>query len=344
MTPRPRSIIATAVAIIAACRVEPAPGTPFTAPDDTDATSDPAPPDGPNGDRGGTTGSPAPAHGGAASPPPSAGNGSAGAEPDPPPDACDAQPVALDEIRSGIVLPSVPVTLVATATSQKFLVSQTDAGSCLWGVFVGDHPADGEPRGVLVISYGDESLGDAPCEPGTDAIPDDIAPGDSVRVIGRASSFAPSSCDGIVAAPQMIADARCPLEHLEHLDEIEPLTLPFDVADELARGSDPEVVRRFAGGLVRLENVSALLNDSGDGAVRPYGVVALAETELEVHADIEYGDLSAGGPRDASKSLDVPFPAEFRSITGLVYLDYCTYALAPRSRCGDLDPPSRGCP
>ena len=122
------------------------------------------------------------------------------------------------------------------------------------------------------------------------------------------------------------------------------MTLSFDLADELARGADPELVRRFAGGLVRVENVSALPNETGDGAVRPYGVVALAETELEIHADIEYGDLSAGGPRDASKSLDVPYPAEFRSITGLVYLDFCTYALAPRSRCRDLDPPSSGCP
>jgi hypothetical protein len=349
MRPRPRSsiatLIATAVAILAGCRVDPSTGTPFTTDDDVDEPPTVAPPDEPSAERGGAAGTTSSSNGGGNdSPAPGADNGAGGGVSDPPPGACDAQSVVLDELRAGIVLPSVPVVLVATATSQKFLVSQTDAGSCLWGVFVGDSPAAGEPRGVLVISYGDESLGDAPCEPGTDAIPDDIAPGDSVRVIGRSSSFVPSSCDGIVPAPQVIADARCPFERLDRVAEVEPLTLPFDVADDLARGADPELVRRFAGGLVRLENVSALPNESGDGAVRPYGVVALAETELEIHADIEYGDLSAGGPRDATKSLDVPYPAEFRSITGLIYLDYCTYALAPRHRCGDFNPPTSACP
>jgi hypothetical protein len=339
---RTRSCIVIAFAVVSACRVDPTPGVPFGAPDGEQTTV--APPDEPSGDRGGTAGATGSERGGASTSPASAGDGAGGADAEPPAGGCDAQGVLLDEIRSGIVLSSVRVALVATATSQKFLVSVTEAGSCLWGVFLGDAASAGEPRGVLVVSYGNEAPGDERCAAGTDAIRDDIAPGDSVRVVGRASSFVPSSCDGVVAAPQMIADARCPFERIGQAGEIEPVTLSFDVADELARGKDPELVRRFAGGLVRLENVSALPNETGDGAVRPYGVVALAETELEVHADIEYGDLSAGGPRDASKSLDVPFPAEFFSITGLVYLDYCTFALAPRRRCGDFDPPSRGCP
>ena len=339
---RTRLRIAAAFTIASACRVEPTPGVPFGAPDEDEATV--APPEEPSGGRGGTPGATGATRGGSSSSPANAGDGAGGADMEPPAGGCDAQAVLLDEIRSGIVLPSVPVALVATATSQKFLVSETEAGSCLWGVFVGDVASAGEPRGVLVVSYGDEAPGDELCAAGTDAIVDDIAPGDSVRVVGRASSYVPSSCDGIIAAPQMIADARCPFERIERKSEIEPVTLSFEMADELARGKDPMLVRRFAGGLVRLENVSALPNETGDGAVRAYGVVALAETELEVHADIEYGDLSAGGPRDASKSLDVPFPAEFFSITGLVYLDYCTFALAPRRRCGDFDPPGGACP
>jgi hypothetical protein len=338
---RSLSSIATPLAVVCACRVEPTPGLPFSAPEDDEPTV--AQPDEPSVGRGGTEGATG-GRGETPSSPPSADAGGAGAEKEPPAGDCDAQDVLLDEIRAGIVLPSVPVALVATATSQKFLVSETDAGSCLWGVFVGGDAIAGEPRGVLVVSYGAEAPGDERCAAGTDAITDDIEPGDSVRVVGRASSFVPSSCTGIVAAPQLIADARCPFERVGRANEVEPVTLPFDVADELARGGDPELVRRFAGGLVRLANVSALPNETGDGAVRPYGVLALAETELEVHADIEYGDLSAGGPRDASKSLDISFPAEFRSITGLVYLDYCTFALAPRRRCGDFDPPTSACP
>jgi len=277
-------------------------------------------------------------------PPASAGDGAGGGDDEPPPGGCDALSVELDEVRAGVVLSGVTVSLVATATSQKFLVSETQSGSCLWGIFVGDEPVDGEPRGVLVVSYGNEAPGDERCESGTDAITDDLVPGDSLRIVGRASSFAPASCDDTVPAPQMIADARCPFERLERTTPPEPVPLPLDVADELARGGDPELVRRWAGGLVRIENVSALPNETGDGAVRPYGVVALAETELEVHADIEYGDSSAGGPRDPSKGLDFPYPTDFRSVTGLVYLDYCDYALAPRRRCEDFDPPSSGCP
>jgi hypothetical protein len=33
----------------------------------------------------------------------------------------------------------------------------------------------------------------------------------------------------------------------------------------------------------------------------------------------------------------------FDSIVGVSHLDYCTWALQPRSRCTDFDPPSMGC-
>ena len=323
--------------LISACRLEPSPGVPFETPVDSDEPGAAVPPQWPDGG-GGSSGT-----GGSGSPPTS-GTGESAEDADPPAGTCDAEDVLLDEIRTDLVLPGVSVALVATATSQKFLVSESEAGRCLWGAFVGDEPALGEPRGVFVVSYGSDAPNDASCAPGTDAIPDDLAPGDVVRVVARASSFAPASCDGIVAAPQMIADARCPLEPLERTAPLEPFRLSFDLADELARGSDPALVRRFAGGLVRLEDVNALPNDSGDGAVRPYGVIAFAETNFEAHGDLEFGDLSAGGPRDASKGFAFAYPTAFRSVTGLVYLDYCSYALAPRRRCEDFDPKSLGCP
>jgi len=95
---------------------------------------------------------------------------------------------------------------------------------------------------------------------------------------------------------------------------------------------------------VRLEHVSAALPAGGNGAVAPYGVVTLKETALELHNDLEYGDLSLAGPGDAAKSLALPYPTTFTSLTGLIYLDYCTWSLTPRSRCTDLDPPSQNCP
>lgn len=326
------------VLLSSACRIEPLGGRPFNGSEPNDETPASGGASSPGGGGGTLAGSRTLPEAGVS------GLGAGGADDEPPRGACDAQSVELDEIRSGAVISSVAVTLVATATSQKYLVSQTSSGSCLWGAFVGDEAAAEEPRGVLVVSYGPEATGDERCAPGGDALPDALEPGDRLRVVGRASSFAPSTCGGTVAAPQLIADARCAVELLGHAEPPEPIALPRGVANALARGDDPELVRRWAGGLVRLEDVSALPNEGGDGAVRPYGVVALAETELEVHADIEYGDLSAGGPRDPSKGLDFPYPTTFRSVTGLVLLDYCDYALAPRSRCLDFDPPSVGCP
>ena len=334
---RQRIAVLTLVAL-SSCRIDPVPGPPFQG---SNATEDPDPTDPSSG--GGGTSTPGPGGSAAVAPPDSRG-GAGGSDEEPTPEACDAEDVTLDEVRSGVVLPSARVALLATATSQKFLVSESEAGSCLWGAFVGGEPNGGEPRGVLVVSYGDEAPGDARCESGTDAIADALEPGDVVRMVGRASSFAPSSCAGVPPAAQFVADARCPIDIRGQVAPLEPVTLTLDVATELARGSDAELAGRWAGGLVRIENVSALPNESGAGAVRPYGVVALAETDLEVHADIEYGDLSGNGPRDAAKGLDFRYPTEFRSVTGLVFLDYCQYALAPRRRCEDFDPPSLDCP
>jgi hypothetical protein len=329
------------VPLLLACRVDPLGGRPFAG---SEESGEPPASGGGSSSRGGSAGGGALGGDGPRSDGGLSGVGPGGAGDGPAPGACDAQSVTLDEIRSGEVLPSVTVTVVATATSQKYLVSQSQSGSCLWGAFVGDTPAFGEPRGLLVVSYGPEAPGDERCAPGGDALPDTLAPGDRVLVVGRASNFAPTACEGTIAAPQILADARCPVERLEHARPLEPVALPLDVANALGNGNDAELVRRWAGGLVRLEAVNALPNESGNGAVRPYGVVALAETELEVHADIEYGDLSGAGPRDSSKGLDFPYPTAFRSVTGLVLLDYCDYALAPRSRCRDFDPPSLGCP
>ena len=255
---------------------------------------------------------------------------------------CDAQTVSFDEIRSGAVRSNVEVRVDATATSQKFLLSHAHSGSCLFGAFVGvEADADG-PRGLLVVSYGDDAADGEACPPGTDAIPADLAPGDSVRTVGYLGSYAPSGCSATPSA-QLMVDRACPLARSGRRTSPEPSALTLDDADALGRGTDGERVRRFAGGLVRLENVSAQRADDGTGSVGPYGVIALNETTLEIHNDIEYGDLTLGGPSDAQKSLVFAYPTDFASVVGLVYLDYCTWSLAPRSRCDDIVPPSTNC-
>jgi hypothetical protein len=232
----------------------------------------------------------------------------------------------------------------AVATSQKYLVSHAQSGRCLFGAFVGDEPAADGPRGVLFVSYGADAPENQPCEPGHDALPDDLAPGDAVSGVGYFTTYAPSTCGSVTAAPQLMLEGECALSRNGRRVLPAPFVLSPDQATRLASGTDAAFVRRFAGGLVRLEGVSSIRPDEGAGSVGAYGVVRFAETTLELHNDLEYGDLTLGGPGDGAKSLVFPYPARFDSVTGLVYLDYCTWALAPRSRCGDLDPASDNCP
>lgn len=256
---------------------------------------------------------------------------------------CDAQSVSFDEIQAGAVRSDVKVRLEATTTSQKFLVSHAHSGSCLFGVFAGSSPAPDGPRGILVVSYGTDAPAGEPCPTGTDAIPDALTPGDAIAAVGYLDDYAPSGCSA-VGSPQLLVDAACSLGGTTHRAVPDPYDLSIAEADALARGTDATLLRRFAGGLVRLRNVDAAEPADGTGSVGPYGVIQLEQTKLELHDDLEYGDLSLGGPGDAAKSLVFAYPTRFGSVTGLVYLDYCTWSLAPRRRCVDLSPPSANCP
>jgi hypothetical protein len=257
---------------------------------------------------------------------------------------CDAQALSLDEIVAGEVRDNVKVSVTAVATSQKFLVSHAHSGSCLFGAFIGIEPDADGPRGLLVVSYGSAAPDNEPCAPGHDALPDDIAPGDAVTASGYFSTYVPSTCTGVTPSPQLMVEAECPVLRSGRRMQPAPFDLTPARASAIARGTDAALGRRFAGGLVRLTQLTALPAEDGAGSVGAYGVVRFAETELELHNDLEYGDLSGAGPGDAQKSLAYAYPLTFAAVTGLVYLDYCTWAVAPRSRCRDLDPPSAGCP
>jgi hypothetical protein len=175
-------------------------------------------------------------------------------------------------------------------------------------------------------------------------MPDDLAPGDRIAVAGRYSTYVPSSCDNVAPSPQLLVDASCPLLVSSRDAPLDAVPLPYDVADVVALGSDEGLLRRFAGGLIRLDGVSALPASEGYGVVGPYGVVRFAETRLPLTNDVRYGDLTSGGPGSADKSLRLPDPATFDSVTGVVHLDYCAWSLAPRDPCADLVPAPAECP
>ena len=114
-------------------------------------------------------------------------------------------------------------------------------------------------------------------------------------------------------------------------------------ANDIAAGVDAGLLRDWSGALVRLENVSAKQDPADGDAVFPFGAIRLEQTGLEVHSRLYYFDLSEGGPRSASKAPRFAYPLALTSVSGHIFLDYCSWVLAPRSRCFDMDPPSEGC-
>jgi hypothetical protein len=182
-----------------------------------------------------------------------------GGDTEPNPDvACDGQDVSWEEIQSGQVRVGAGITLDAIVTSQKFLVSHSKAGSCLWGVFVGAEPVAGKPRGILLVSYGERAEGEERCPSGTDGLPDVLAPGDRLSAVGTYSPYAQTSCAGVVPAPQLRVEAACPVVVSGKGAPVMPVTVSHADADVIAQGTDAAVLRQYAAGLVRLEDVSGL--------------------------------------------------------------------------------------
>lgn len=259
-------------------------------------------------------------------------------------EGCGAERVTLDEIHSGRVRGTVAILVEPlVASSQKFLVSEAKSGSCLWGAFAAAPGRTGAGSGLFLVSYGAAHAEGEACVPGSDGLPDDLAPGDSLQVEGRLDEYVPSTCSGTAPAQQLRIDAACPARRGAAQAPPEAAVLEPALADRLAAGKDAQLLRDWSGALVQLEAVSAL-QDADDGdAVFPFGVIRLQQTALEVHSRLYYFDLSEGGPRASAKAPHFSFPAAFQRLRGVVFLDYCTWVLAPRERCQDLSPPSEGC-
>jgi hypothetical protein len=259
-------------------------------------------------------------------------------------EGCGAERVTLAELHSGRVRDSVPVAVgPLLASSQKFLVSEAKSGSCLWGAFAADPVRTGAGSGLFLVSYGAPHAEGEACAAGSDGLPDDLKPGDTLEVEGRLDSYAPSTCGGTAPALQLRIDAACPARRGAASEPPEAAQLEPELADRLAAGKDAELLRQWSGALVQLSGAAALQDGDDGDSVFPFGVIRLQQTALEVHSRLYYFDLSEGGPRDSGKAPHYRFPTAFQRLTGIVFLDYCTWVLAPRDRCADLVPGSDGC-
>jgi hypothetical protein len=259
------------------------------------------------------------------------------------PGTCSGPRAGVAELTAGLVQPGAALILQeVVATSQKFLVSEGQ--KCWFGAFVSDF-ADGA-SGILLVASAPRVGADGaqPCPSGRDALPDDLAPGDVVDAFGTLSEFAAAACSQAAPQLELVVHDGCPVRRRGRVASPAAAVMDAALGSELAKGEDRSLLRHWGGALVRLENVTAVRDGDGADVVGAYGVIRLEESGLEVHDKIYYYDLSVPGPGAPAKAPRFSFPTAFRSITGLVYLDYCTWSLAPRDKCADLDPPSEDCP
>ena len=219
------------------------------------------------------------------------------------------------------------------ATSGKFVVSKTwSTLKCLYGVFVADPNATfAAYSGILVTSQsngvvGDSGVGSVTCSD-DDLIPNDVKAGDLLDITGTYDLIGPSTavCASMTPPLPLPTPAKAP-----QLTRVCKLTrtpggtvpVPLDVSTtDLINGST--TVLRYSSGLVRVKNVTAATATApGDSS---FGVFNVSPGGLPITDKVYY--------RGAGTAPVVKVGDKFTLIVGESYLDFCTWSLAPTSRC-----------
>jgi hypothetical protein len=246
------------------------------------------------------------------------------------------------------------------ATSIKFLVSHSKtSGSCLWGVFLSSPGlTTATPHNaILAVDDGTNAVaadgGTAYCpttqagQPAGDLFPDDTAPGDVFDITGLAGSYVPSACGAPDAAPPDNSNVGqyqlSKLAVVTRTSRGAPVPAPYVMsasdATSLAAGEDSTFLGSWGGALVTVQNVTAV--EQAGSLFDSYGHLLLNDG-LQIGDKMYYvgyvkaTDICYAGPYFATTPT-------FQSVTGFVYLDYCTWGLDPRDKCADFTPPSDDC-
>jgi len=284
---------------------------------------------------------------------------------------CEGPPVTVEQVANpnaaGAIGEGLPVRLEGVvATSQKFLVSQSNSGTCLWGVFV-SAPNLSEAKeysGVMVVSKGipaaippggnkaycpklsnrkpDEPL------PG-DAIPDDVKPGDVLNVTGVVDAYIPGTCG---SKP---TDSKTPQRQVSFTCKVEktgtaavPKAHVFTGADiaKLANQADATFHTQWAGVRVGVTDVKPAPQPDPAGGANPvvvgsFGIIKMQDSGLEVGDKIYYRGYEQNGCYKGPVYTDLNMT--FSSIEGIHYLNFCTWGVQPNDKCADLAPASQDC-
>jgi hypothetical protein len=265
----------------------------------------------------------------------------------------------------GVKLPARLEGVVAT--SQKFLVSQSNSGTCLWGVFVSAPGlAEAQPySGIMLVSKGIPAAippggNKAFCpklsnyKPGDpapgDAIPDDVKPGDVLNVTGVVDEYIPASCGNLPTdskQPQRQLAFTCKVDKTGTAAVPAPHVFsdPGDIA-KLADQADAAFHMQWAGTRVAVKNVKPEPQPDPAGGANPvvvgkFGVIKLQGSGLEIGDKIYYRGYEQNGCYKAPVYSDLNMT--FNEIEGLHYLNFCTWGVQPNNKCADFDPASQDC-
>lgn len=264
----------------------------------------------------------------------------------------------ISEITKGDIGPGIDVKVSGVvAMSQKFLVSKSSTGSCLWGVFLSapDLTTTEAYSGILALSYGFQAEipegGDkAYCprlgiDPAGDKLPDDVQPGDVLTLIGETDNFLLSNCAGEEngsEVPQRQLSKVCSAEKTGTAAVPAAAVISGDEVEDLSSAVKADFHDKWGGVKVAIEDVSAAPVD-GESVLGDFGIITLDEG-LEVGDKLYYRGYFAD---DVCKEGPVFTTSEesftWNTIEGFSYLNYCTWGLQPNDKCSDFDPQSADC-
>jgi hypothetical protein len=210
----------------------------------------------------------------------------------------------------------------------------------------------------MVLSYGtkatqDPETGNFFCpklgvDPVGDAIPDDVAVGDVLDVIGKTDYFLLNQCgtepNGSTVPQRQISQAcsvvktgtaAVPAAHKVTAAEVAELGSPTNKAfHDMWGGVKVKIEGSFAAEPQTVDGMPSVLTQ--------YGEIILQQSGLAVGDKIYYrGYLAKSDACHAGPVLSLPYTLQ--RAEGFNYLNFCTWSLQTNDKCTDLAPASEDC-
>jgi hypothetical protein len=275
---------------------------------------------------------------------------------------CDGTAGKITDINNGTIVPNQKTQLTGVVVmSQKFLVTKTSNGGCIFGVYVSEPglKETGPGTGMLVESFGNDAVvpdggTKAFCprigqDPTGDAIPDDAKPGDVVDLFGEVKSFLLPACAmqmGGTTVPelQLLVDAACSIKKTGMATPPTPHVLTSAEVAKLGDQNDKDIHGKWGNVKVAIDNEKPILDATNNVLLDMFGAFQLANGNVPVGDNIYYrGYQKAANVCHAAPTWAADPNFVFKHIEGFNTLGFCTWEIQPNDKCSDFDPLSTDC-